>query len=290
MRRYLFIWLLFVSVATSAQVGNVKESLKLKSSILGRDVKYSVYLPPDYEQSKYCYPVLYLLHGASDNEVAWIQFGQVKATVDKLLQNNEIAPMIIVMPDAKLSWYINSFDGKVRYEDFFVKEFIPFIDSTYRTRAIKEMRAVSGLSMGGYGTMMMALRHHDLFSVAAPLSAGILTDEEVINETDNLWNWAFAEAYGKDLKGKDRLTKHFNDNNILKMMETVNVNLLKNIHFYIDCGDDDFLIKGNMALHALMINKKISHEFRVRDGEHNWTYWRSALPDVLKFTNQYFIR
>jgi S-formylglutathione hydrolase FrmB len=279
--------LLLVTTTTFAQQGLVKESLKVKSAALGKDVEYNIYLPADYDKSNRQYPVLYLLHGYGDDETGWTQFGEAQIIADKL--QGEVAPMIIVMPDAGVSWYINSYDGKVKYEDFFIKEFIPYIDANYRTRPTKQYRAVAGLSMGGYGTLIMATKHPELFSSAAPLSSGVFTDEEIVNGDPNMWNNVMGNLYGKkDLTGKDRLTEHYNKNSILKIIETANADELKKVRFYIDCGDKDFLIKGNMALHAALIDKKIPHEFRVREGVHNWTYWRTALPEVLKFISVSF--
>lgn len=269
--------------------GVLKESLKVKSTTLGKDVEYSIYLPADYDRSNRRYPVLYLLHGYTDDETGWTQFGEAQVIGDKLIQSGEAAPMIIVMPDGGVSWYINSYDGKTKYEDFFVKELIPYIDATYRTRTTKQYRAIAGLSMGGYGTLIMATKHPELFAAAAPLSSGVFTDEEIVKAEERTWNVVLGELYGKkDLTGNDRLTDHYNKNSILKIIETGNADELKKVRYYIDCGDKDFLIKGNMALHSVMIDKKIPHEFRVREGVHNWTYWRTALPEVLKFVSESF--
>lgn len=285
------IYLLFFFVSSSAFAqGVLKESLKIKSAILGKDVEYSIYLPADYDKSNRSYPVLYLLHGYTDDETGWTQFGEVQAIADKQIQSGDAAAMIIVMPDAGVTWYINSSDGKTKFEDFFIKELIPFIDANYHTRPKKEFRAVAGLSMGGYGTLIMATKHTDLFAAAAPLSAAVFLDEEIVNTPDDRWNNIFGILFGKDLKGKDRLTDHYYKNSPLKIIETANVDDLKKVRFYIDCGDDDFLIKGNMALHAAMIDKKVPHEFRVREGAHTWTYWRTALPEVLKFISESFHR
>ncbi len=283
------LFLFVISSSVFAQ-GSLKESLKIKSTVLGKDVEYNIYLPVDYDKSNRSYPVLYLLHGYSDDETGWTQFGEVQNIADKQIQLGEATPMIIVMPDAGVSWYINNSDGKTNYEDFFTKEFISFIDATYRTRAKKEFRAVAGLSMGGYGTLIMATKHPDLFAAAAPLSAAVFLDNEITDMPDDRWNNVFGILFGKDLKGKDRLTDHFYKNSILKIIETANADDLKKVRYYIDCGDDDFLIKGNMALHSSLIDKKIPHEFRVREGAHTWTYWRTALPDVLKFVSESFHR
>lgn len=290
MKKLLLFILCTLPLSLFSQQGILKESLKVKSAILGNEVKYCIYLPSDYETSSRRYPVLYLLHGFTDDETGWTQFGEAHLIADRLLQAGEIPPMIIVMPDAGVSWYINSADSKVMYEDFFIKELIPHIDATYRTRSSKEFRAVAGLSMGGHGSLIMAMKHPDMFVAAAPLSAGIDTEDQLISMPVENWNYVFGAPYGMDLEGKDRLTPHLMENWILKIVENANADDLKKVRYYIDCGDDDFLIKGNMALHAALIDKQVPHEFRVRDGEHNWAYWRTALPEVLKFVGESFHR
>jgi S-formylglutathione hydrolase FrmB len=289
MKRFLTILFILPALSAFAQSGLLKESLKLKSTILAKEMEYSIYFPADYEASNRRYPVLYLLHGYTDDETGWTQFGEAHLIADRSIQAGESAPMIIVMPDGGVTWYINNYNGKVKYEDYFINELIPHIDQTYRTRPTKQYRAVAGLSMGGYGTLIMSTKHPDMFSSAAPLSAGVFTDEEIVAGNDEMWKTVLGDLYGKkDLSGRSRLTDHYQKNSILKIIEMGNADDLKKVRYYIDCGDKDFLIKGNMALHSAMIDKKIPHEFRVREGVHNWTYWRTALPEVLKFVSESF--
>ena len=290
MKQAILFSLILFTFHGFAQNGILKESLKTKSAVLNQDVEYNIYLPADYETSNRRYPVLYLLHGYTDDETGWTQFGEANLIADRLLKSGEIPPMIIVMPDAGVSWYINSADGKVKFEDFFIQEFIPFVDATYRTRSAKEFRAVAGLSMGGHGSLIMAMKHPEFFAAAAPLSSGIFTEEELVAMSDDTWDRVFGPPYGKGLKGVERMSDHLKQNWILKIVENANADDLKKVRYYIDCGDEDFLIKGNMALHSLLIDKKIPHEFRVRDGVHDWTYWRTALPEVLKFVGESFHR
>ena len=120
MRNLLFLSLFFVHNFAFTQSGTLKESLKVKSTILGKDISYSIYLPADYDKTNRSYPVLYLLHGYTDNETGWTQFGEAHQIADKTINDGEAPPMIIVMPDAGVTWYQNSFDGKTRYEDFFM--------------------------------------------------------------------------------------------------------------------------------------------------------------------------
>jgi S-formylglutathione hydrolase FrmB len=289
MKTITLFTLLLAAACTYAQ-GVLKESLKLKSMVLGKEVEYSIYLPADYGTSDRRYPVLYLLHGYTDDETGWTQFGEVKAIADAQHQKMEMTSMIIAMPDAGTSWYVNSADGKVKFEDFFIKEFIPFIDATYKTRTQRQFRAVAGLSMGGLGSLIYALKYPDLFSAAAPLSAAVLTDEEITATPQDRWSGAYGIPFGKDLAGEARLTAHYKSNAPLHLVKNGNAEELKKVRYYIDCGDKDFLIKGNMALHAALIDKQIPHEFRVREGVHDWTYWRTALPEVFRFVSESFHR
>ncbi len=291
MKKIISFFLLLSISAIAISQGKTMESLTIHSKVLGKAVRYSIYLPSDYETSQRKYPVLYLLHGYSDDETGWTQFGEVQKIANETISKGEATQMIIVMPDAGVSWYINDAAGKVKYEDFFINEFIPFIDSIYKTRNKKQYRAVAGLSMGGYGSFIYAMKHPDLFSAAAPLSAAIWNDDHITEMPDNGWkNYKFNELFGTDLAGKNRLTETWNKNSVLKLAATVAVEKLNQVRYYIDCGDDDMLVKGNMELHSIFLDRKVRHEFRVRDGAHNWPYWRSALPEVLKFISESFHR
>jgi enterochelin esterase-like enzyme len=282
------VWLCFVQIGISQPMGKVIEEKTLKSNILNRTVNYTIYLPPDYSESERTYPVVYLLHGYTDDNTGWVQFGEVNRYADKAIADGTIPPMIIVMPDADSSWYINSYDGKEKYEDFFIKEFIPNVEKTYRIKAQKKYRGIGGLSMGGYGTLIYSLKYPELFAAAAPLSAAVYDDESMEKMSDDSWNKTYAQLYGRDLKGKDRLTKSWYENSIFKIAGSKTTEELKKVRYWIDCGDDDFLTNVNCKLHILLTDKKVPHEFRMRDGEHNWEYWRTGITDALKFIGKSF--
>ena len=277
-------------IKTDSQVsrGFVKEGLTIQSKILNKEVRYTIYLPFDYETSDRYYPAVYLLHGYTDNDMGWIQFGEANLIADEAIANREIPAMILVMPDGGVSWYINNYDGSVKYEDFFFKEFIPYIEKNYRIRPEKRYRGIAGLSMGGYGTLIYSLRHPDMFAACAAYSAGIYTEEEILNMDDNRWQRIDSILYGPNLKGKDRLTKHLLSYNPFYVIKNSDPDKIKSVRLYIDCGDDDFLYKGNSTLHILLRDLKIPHEYRVRDGGHQWSYWRSGLLDGLKFIGTSF--
>jgi len=274
----------------SVPPGAAQEGLHMKSDILGHDVNYAVYLPPDYETSSRRYPVVYLLHGYTDDESGWIQFGEVNLAADRAIAAREIPPMIIVMPDGGVSFYINDSRGQVRYEDMFIQELIPHIDKTYRTRPKREFRGISGLSMGGWGSLVLSMRHPDLFTACAAFSAAMWTDEDIIGMEEKPYKGLIGRLFGPGLEGKARLTAHFRSHNPLDQAKDKPVDDLKRVRHYIDCGDDDFLIKANMALHAVLLDRKVPHEFRVRDGGHSWTYWRTGIVDGLAFIGRSFHR
>ncbi|MBN8653354.1 MAG: esterase family protein [Cytophagales bacterium] len=282
MKPLAFFLLLLLANFTFAQSGKVLDSESLPSKILGGNRKYAVYLPPDYETSKRSYPVLYLLHGAGDDQTGWVQFGEVLNITDKAIAEGTATPMIIVMPDAKTGQmgYFNSIKNDWRYEDFFFDEFIPYIEKTYRIKSEKRFRAVAGLSMGGGGSFMYALHRPEMFSSACPLSAyvGPLT----IDDLKNFLNRTNTKATDAELEA------YFKKHNAINLVNDIKDDQKKAVRWYIDCGDDDFLYEGNSLIHIAMKKKEIPHEFRIREGAHTWTYWRTALPDVLHFVSQAF--
>jgi enterochelin esterase-like enzyme len=263
-----------------AQTGKVQDNLSLPSEILGGERKYAIYLPPDYDVSTRSYPVLYLLHGAGDDQTGWVQFGEVHHIADKAIREGKATPMVIVMPDASSGrrGYFNDISGEWRYEDFFFEEFVPYIEGRYRIRGEKRYRAVAGLSMGGGGAFMYALHRPDMFSSAAPLSAylGPLTIED------------FRNRLGSTDASDAEIEAYFNHHSALQLIENMPDDQREAVRWYIDCGDDDVLAEGNSLAQIAMRKKEIPHEFRVRDGAHNWTYWRESLPAVLEYVSQAF--
>jgi enterochelin esterase-like enzyme len=283
-RRWLriFTGLVCLPLVSLSQTGKVYDNLSMTSKILKMERKYAVYLPPDYENSDRSYPVLYLLHGGGDDQTGWVQFGEVLQITDKAIRDGKATPMVIIMPDANtvMRGFSNNATGTWRYEDFFFEELMPFVEKKYRIKSEKRYRAVSGLSMGGDGTFTYALHHPELFSSACPLSAGTgpltLADAATRLRGDNP---AIADSL---------IVKFYNRQSVLVLINAMPDSLKKSVRWYIDCGDDDFLYEGNSLAHIAMRKKEIPHEFRTRDGGHNWTYWRTALPEVLEFISQAF--
>jgi enterochelin esterase-like enzyme len=281
MKKLILVFLL-CPIILLAQNSKVMDMLTVKSKILNMDRKFAIYLPPGYESSQRSYPVLYLLHGGGDDHTGWVQFGEVQQIADKAILEGKSTAMIIVMPDANTTrrGYFNSVKGDWKYEDFFFQELMPYVEKTYRIKGEKRYRAVSGLSMGGGGTLMYAMHHPELFSAACPLSAstGPLTMEDMrknlIRDNPTL--------------SDTELLSYYNRHSAVALVNNMPDTTKKSVRWFIDCGDDDFLFEGNSMLHVAMRKKEIPHEFRIRNGAHNWTYWRESLPEVLEFISMSF--
>lgn len=270
--------------------GRVVEDQSVSSELLDREIPYSVYLPPGYDSSQRSYPVVYLLHGFTDDETAWVQFGEVQTAADRGIADRTIPPMVIVMPDADSTWYINDAAGDEPYEGAIFREFIPEIEETYRIRSEKEFRGVAGLSMGGYGTLVWGMHHPDMFAAAAAFSAGIFTEEAIEDMPWDDYQGVFSQLYGGGEDPEERITEHFRANSPLHLARTSSVDSLESIRWYIDCGDDDFLYEGNSQLHIILRDREVEHEYRVRDGAHSWTYWRGHIGKGLAFIGESFHR
>jgi enterochelin esterase-like enzyme len=283
-QNYILLICLFISSLALAQSGKVYDNLSLKSEILKGDRKFAVYLPPDYETSERSYPVLYLLHGAGDDQTGWVQFGEVLRIADNTARQGISTPMIIVMPDANTGrrGYFNSPKGDWNYEDFFFKELMPYVEKEFRIKSDRRYRAVAGLSMGGGGSFMYALHHPELFSSACPLSAS--TGPLSLEETER----RLKRGTPDQTFSEEELKNYYQSHSAVELMKTMPVDKLKSVRWYIDCGDDDFLFEGNSLVHIAMKKRSIPHEYRIRDGAHSWTYWRQSLPKVLEFVSQAF--
>lgn len=254
---------------------------KVRSVILGAEKEYSVYLPAGYADSDRQYPVLYLLHGASDTHNAWLYKGNLQKIADRLTREGMMLPMIVVMPDARgtgpdmMGQNMGYFDQPGwEYEKHFFEEFIPHIEQTFRVRPGKQFRAIGGNSMGGGGAMVYALHRPDMFSSCCPLSGLLGRLHAGGNETGLV-----PDREVEDSGDSDNAIEivHYAGESLVRRLQTV--------RWYIDCGDDDYLYRDNVQMYLSMNSKNIPVQFRMRDGEHDWDYWQGSLPDVLTFVS-----
>lgn len=292
-KKIIISLLLLFGIASYAQKVplRIMEGLSIESKILNQEVKYSIILPEDYYTSKTKkYPVVYLLHGLGDDESSWLEYGRVNQFADSATKSGEIVPMIFVMPQGFRTYYVNDFAGKFLYEYMFTKELIPFIDKQYRTIADKEHRATMGYSMGGFGALILPLKNPDLFTISVPLSISVRTDDQYETERADEWNEQWGRLFGGVGKsGEERITEYYKQHSPFHIFAQKNLTKYINLKLYIDNGDDEqTLAKSNERLHILLRDRNFPHEFRVRNGGHEFSYWREALPNGLKFISDAF--
>lgn len=280
MKRFITPLVLMLAVVLSAEAQSQLKQFTLKSKILGVEKSYSVYLPDGYEKSGKNYPVLYLLHGAKGTHMSWIEEerGNMQKITDATLANGGAKEMIVVMPNAsgqgeknagKNMGYFNV-EGW-RYMDFFFEEFIPHIDKKFRTIASKEGRAIAGLSMGGGGSVVYAQRHPEIFN--AVYSTSGLLDHRYRPTIPSYYDigWLYSVAQTSPVE-------------YLRNATAEEIEKLRTVRWMLDCGDDDKIIFTNINFFLEMKRENVDVELRVRNGKHNWAFWRESLPEILAFS------
>jgi S-formylglutathione hydrolase FrmB len=256
------------------------------SKILGHPVPYCVILPSDYDANKTSdYPALYFLHGLGGNEQLLLNSGGLNMIQD-LRDQKRIGEFLIVAPDAGRSFYINSRDGKVRYEDFFIREFLPYIESHYRVRAERKARGITGVSMGGYGALRFALRYPELFAVVSAHSPALIETLPNIKVSRDQ-AVAVAEVLGKAFGSPVDAAFWQRQSPFTIVKDGPRPAALR---IYFDCGtDDEFgFNKGNAQFDQLLAARGILHEFHLYPGGHDWEYFAEHLPASFEFQSRGF--
>ncbi len=289
MRKSVLLLLFLFTVAFSnAQKGTAFNDKVLESKTLGQTTHYSIYLPPGYETSTLDYPVLYLLHGGGDNWKDWLLKGQAATIADKTIASGDAPEMIIVMPDGMQNWYNNNFDGTFNYEDYFFCELIPHIEATYRCRTEKQYRAISGLSMGGRGCLLYALKHPDKFQACYGMSIGMFMEERAKRPGWDGSVW-WGEKYFGALKKDGSLPDFWYENDVYSLAKKLPENQKNAVVYAIELGDDE-INRDQLEMVLTMKENQIPLEVRVIDGGHNWVLWRKSLPNAMKFVGECFIQ
>ncbi len=281
--------MLLCSMTAFTQQGTAYNDRVLESKILGQTTHYSIYLPAGYETSKLDYPVLYLLHGGGDNWKDWLLKGQAASIADAAIASGEAPAMIIVMPDGMQNWYNNNADGTFKYEDYFFKELIPNIEATYRCRKEKQYRAISGLSMGGRGCLLYALKHPDMFQACYGMSIGMFGEERAKRPGfDGTSKW-YGEKYFGPLKADGSLPDLWYENDTYRLAKNMPENQKNAVVYAIELGDDE-INHDQIDMVMTMKDSKIPVEVRIVDGAHNWILWRQSLPKAMKFVGECFLQ
>ncbi len=283
---FYFLIFIFLQISASgiAQV-RIGRNLNIQSKILNQKISYSVILPSSYHVETKEYPVIYLLHGYGGNYESWLTRCNIAQLVDSLLMEGDIGEFIYIMPDAKNSYYINNYDSTFLYNDFFIKELVPSIDSLFRTRKQKEFRTLMGLSMGGFGSIILAAKNPDIFGSVIALSPAVRDQDIFKNLPQDRYENYFSQVYGNDLEQNDRITQHWKENSPYFLIDSTTAKNYYGINWYLDCGLFDSLLPASEAFHQLLLQYNIPHEFHIRPGGHNWAYWHHSTVYGLIYTS-----
>ena len=268
MNRKEFLLWIFLPVMIFAQGQGVTETKKIYSKSLNDSLHYNIYLPSERVKPE---AVLYLLHGYTGDHADWAEKGQVTETMNNLLINNNTLPMIVVMPNAGNSWYVNS-DPEISwgfYEDAIMMDLWNHISDSYDFACQTPSAYIAGLSMGGYGALHLAFKYPERFDAAASLSGAFMPK---LPEGFDILEKTFGDPADP---------KKYQQENPFKLAVS---DSLKQMPVYITCGDDDLrLYKYSVEMYDTLIEKGYPAELRISDGAHTWEVWKRELPKVLHF-------
>ena len=269
--------LLFLAAAT-AHAGQVFVET-FRSEAIGRDYKYTVYLPDSYAKDNRRYPVLYLLHGAGGNENEWLHKGGLQETMDALIARRVVRPMVVVMPGHTQAWWVDG--AKEKAETALVKEVFPHAEGKYRIDAVRENRVIAGLSAGGYGSLNLMMKYPRMFAATAIMSPAIYDPVPPSHSSG-----VRQPPFQRDGKFDANLWKSLNyvsHIDAYKASGTI-------VPLWINSGDHDTFgsaLQAAMRYDGLWKHQPNAIELRIVDGDHEWMVWRDTLPEALQFLDRY---
>jgi len=272
-------WIALIAFAPLLHAQGRAECSVIKSQILTRPVRYCAFLPPNFDQDKTRhYPVLYFLHGLGDNEQSLLNFGGWDV-VSELRSKGKIGDFVILAPSAGHTFYINSENGKVRYEDFLMKEFMPEMEKRYRAAGTRATRGITGISMGGYGALRLAFRYPDEFAAVSAQMPALITN--VPKDLGASAQGGPGALLGDVFGSRD----YFDHNNVFYFARTESAASLKRMKIYFDVGsnDDYGFEQGAQELDKLLRSRGIPHEFHIYPGGHTAQFVISHFSDVVQF-------
>jgi len=254
----------------------------IHSQILARPARYCAFLPPSFDQDKTRhYPVLYFFHGLGDNEQSLLNFGGWDI-IAELRSKGKIGDFVVLAPGAGHSFYLNSENGKVRYEDFLMKEFMPQMEKKYRVDGTRATRGISGVSMGGYGALRLAFKYPDQFAAVSAQMPALITDlpKDMAANAPGSPGAVLGDVFGNPFN-----RAYFDRNNVFYFARTDSAASLKRMKIYFDVGnnDDYGFEQGAQTLDKLLTSRGIPHEFHVYSGRHDAEFVVRHFADVIQF-------
>ncbi len=267
---------------TAFAEGTVLSDQKVTLPSFSAPLDYSVYLPEKYCVDNRLYPVLYLLHGYGGSHEDWLKAGQVAKTLDRLIDDEVIDPLVVVMPAAGKSWYLNS-EKHGAFQAGLGQELPVVMEDLLANKASRKTRAIAGLSMGGYGALKFAFEAPEQYIATAGLSPAVFPNVESADHFKLVQIKLFAGAFGEPFS-----VEIFNRENVFTALEKAKPKSFP--HTYLTVGDDDWfgLYEGTFALYRELKNRKLSSELRITNGNHTWKLWRDEIEQALVFIDSKF--
>ncbi len=254
----------------------------IKSEILARPVRYCAFLPDSFDHDKARqYPVLYYLHGLGDNEQSLLNFGGWDVITD-LRRQGKVGEFVVLAPSGGHTFYLNSADGKIKYEDFFMKEFMPQMEKKYRAEGTPATRGITGVSMGGYGALRLAFKHPDEFAAVSAQMPALITDlpKDFTSSGPGSPGSLMGDVFGSPFN-----RAYFERNNVFYFAKSDSAASLKRMKIYFNVGnnDDYGFEQGAQQLDQLLTSRAIPHEFHIYPGGHDPQFVIRHFGDVIEW-------
>lgn len=260
----------------------------IPSKLMPKEVGVVTYVPEGYDvkdRSAIRYPVVFFLHGLFENADRWVQRGGA-TMLESAIADGDLPPVIVVAPDAGMSFYCDTIDGKRPYARFFIEECVPWADATFRTKSARGSRVIVGSSMGGFGALRFAFTRPEMFAAVAVHSAAILPDDVSAWSTRAQRAMGFLAAEIADVFGDPIDPVRWKSVNPLHLAQTLAPEAAPSI--YLDCGSEDRYAfdDGCRQLGDVLTERKIPRICEIRPGNHGWDYLKDAHPHALRFLGE----
>lgn len=281
--------MLALALAGAAQAASKLETIELSSKLVPSPVKVAVLLPDGYQAGQKL-PLILMLHGGGGDEGF---LTQMRPIVEAAWAANEVAPAVVVTPNVQRSLYMDYKDGSQKWETFLVTEMIPELRRRYGLSAERSKTVVTGISMGGLGSLRLGFDHPQVFGGLAALEAGIepaLSFDDVKMRNRFQRNDAFFKSIFGDPVDRDLWKRSNPANMVIANREAI---LASKLAIYIEVGDVDMfrLDEGVEFLHRVMWDHGVPHEYRlVRGADHLGKTMQPRMRDALKFLDREVLR
>jgi S-formylglutathione hydrolase FrmB len=274
--------LLALALVPAVHAEGRAECSVIKSTILARSVRYCAYLPASFDQDKARqYPVLYYLHGLGDNEQSLLNLGGWDL-IEELRRQEKIGDFIVLAPNGGHTFFLNSADGKLSYEDFLTKEFMPQMEKKYRVAPGRATRGVTGVSMGGFGALHLAFKYPQQFAAVSAQMPALIAE---IPADFAAGGPGSPGSMMGDVFGAPFNRAYFDRNNVFYYARTDPVAELKRLKIYFDVGnnDDYGFEQGGQKLHQLLDSRGVANVYQVYPGRHDPQFVMRHFGEVMQF-------